>query len=200
MPEWVPEWLFEGQLTVYAVLAVSLVFMLVIWKQTPRKAYVWCSVVLAVLIGLYFLMDLLVETDREQITHAVQEMSAGVQARNVEQIFAQVSDSYNRHGSNKAGFKSAVSGVITGQHVDRVALWAFEFARDYKQKDSPSLERSNVAKVAFMAKPEGPGGASLYRVDAVMHRDADGKWRMQSWEASDAFHEGSTAIRVPYLD
>lgn len=200
MPEWVPEWLFEGQLTVYALLAVALVCTLAIWKKTPRKAYLFCGVAVVVLMALYCLLDFLVQTDREQIRSAIEEMSAGVQAHNVDRIFSQVSDKYNRRGSNKDAFRSACAAAINGQHVDRVAIWAFEFPADYKQKESPSQERSGVAKVSFMAKPEGPNGMGLYRIDAVMHRDADGKWRMQSWEASDPYHEGSTAMRVPYLD
>jgi hypothetical protein len=199
MPEWLPDWLFEGRLTVYAVLAVSLVVVLVIWKRTPRKAYLFASLALAALIGLYFLMDLLVKTDREQITNAFQEMSAGVEAHDVDRIFKQVSETYNRHNSNKAAFRGASTGVIEGHQVDKITVWAFEFAPDYKQKDSPSAERSNVAKVGFMVRADTPNGQMPYRVEAVMHRDTDGQWRMQSWEVF-TFPNGDTPQRVPGLD
>jgi len=33
-----------------------------------------------------------------------------------------------------------------------------------------------------------------------MRRDADGKWRMQSWEAYDAYHESKEPLHVPYLN
>jgi hypothetical protein len=197
--EWLPEWLFEGRPLVYAALLGALVFLAFVWKQTPRSGYLVTGGVLAAVIGLYFLLDVLVETDREQIEHSVADMTAAVEARNVDRIFSHVSESYNRHGMNKAGFRSAVTGVVDGRHVDRIAVWGWEFAPDYKTKESASDPRDNVGRVRFMAKPVGPDGQNLYQVDAVMHRDADGKWRLQSWEVFDPFHNSTAPMAVPYV-
>ncbi len=197
MTERLPEWLFEGRITIYTLLAVCLVFLLFVWKQTPRKGYLVACVVLLALIGLYFLLDVLVQTDKEQITHAFREMSAGVQTRNIDRIFANVSDTYNRHGMNKSAFKAAADGVIRGRQVDEVKVWAFEFEPDYKRKESAADERENLAKVSFMAKPVASDGISIYRVEAVMHRDSDGKWRMQSWDVFDPYRNETRPLGVP---
>ncbi len=197
MTDWLPEWLFEGSLTVYAALAVAAGFLLVVWKQTPRKAYLVGAGVLLALIGVYYLLDVLVQTDREKIAHAFEEMSVGVRTRDVNRIFAQVSDGYNRHGMNKAAFRQASASVIDGRHVDEVRIWGFEFPADYKKKESASDPRENSARVSFMAKPISNNQIGLYRVDAVMHRDADGQWRMQSWEVFDPYHESTSAQAVP---
>jgi hypothetical protein len=197
--DWLPEWLFEGQLTVYAVLAVVLIVTLIVWKQTPRTAYLVCCLALVALIGLYWLLDYSRETDREQITHAIQEMSAGVQSSDVNRIFDNISETYNRHGMNKAAFRQVSAGVITSSIVDQLVVYSWDFPPDYKQKESASDERENVAKVSFMAKPVGRQGTNLYLIEAVMHRDSDGKWRLQTWEARDPFHNGGP-LQVPYLD
>jgi hypothetical protein len=197
--DWLPEWLFEGQLTVYAVLAVLLAFMLMVWKQTPRRLYLAVCLSLVALIGIYFLLDIVVQTDREQVRNSVQEMSAGVKAHDINRIFAQVSDTYNRHGSSKAEFRSASEGVINPRLVEEMAVWGWEFAPDYRSKESASDARENVAHVRFMAKPTGASGTSIYLVDAVMHRDTDGKWRLQSWEVFDAFHNDTSPLKVPQV-
>jgi hypothetical protein len=196
---WLPEWLFEGQLTVYAVLAVALIFLIVIWKQTPRKAYLVGCILVAVLIGLYALLDFLVQTDREQIMHSVQEMSAGVEGHDVNRIFSQISETYNRHGMDKASFRRASASVIDSREVEQMVVWGYEFGPDYKSKESPSEERATRAIVRFMAKPTGAHGTNLFQVEAVMHRDsADGVWRLQSWEVFDPFHEGAPVV-VPQV-
>jgi hypothetical protein len=197
MIERLPEWLFEGQLIVYAILGAALVFLLIIWKQTPRKSYLIGVIALAALIGLYYLLDLFVVTDREQIASAIQELSAGVEAHNVDRIFAQVSDTYNRHGMSKPMFRQTVASIIEGGHVDRVVMWRCDFAPDYKQKESESDPRETVAKVRFQAKPVAANGQNLYEVHAVFHRDSDGKWRLQSWEVFDPFHNDTTPVSMP---
>ena len=133
MLESLPEWLFEGQLLVYGVLGAALACLVIVWKQTPRKPYLAGIVGLVALIGVYFLLDVLVQTDREQISKAIKDISAGVEQRSVARVFENVSDSYNRHGSTKATFQQTVSGIIGGRHVDRVAMWDYEFAPGYKQ-------------------------------------------------------------------
>jgi len=35
MSAWLPEWLFEGQLLIYAILAAALIVLTIVWKQTP---------------------------------------------------------------------------------------------------------------------------------------------------------------------
>jgi hypothetical protein len=196
MSAWLPEWLFEGQLLIYAILAAALIVLTIVWKQTPRKSYLAGIIALAVSIVLYYVLDRAVVTDREQIVHALNEMSAGVEARSIGRVFDNVSDTYNRHGMSKESFRQVSSSVINGRHVDRLAIWGFEFASDYKQKESQSDARETVGRVRFQAKPEGANGTNLYQVDAVFHRDTDGKWRLQSWEVFDPFHE-TGPLKVP---
>ncbi len=199
MIDWLPEWLFEGQLTIYAVLAVALIFLMIVWKQTPRTGYIVGILALIALISLYFVLDFTVQTDREQITNAVKEMSAGVQSGDVNRIFDNISDSYNRHAMDKATFRGLCNGVISSHVVDQVVVWGWDFPPDYKQKESEADKRENIAHVTFMAKPVGAQGQNLYQIEAVMHRDADGRWRLQSWEAFDPFHNSTGPIPVPYV-
>jgi hypothetical protein len=197
--DWLPDWLFEGQFTVYGILLAALICLVFIWKTTPRTAYAIGCIIVAALLLLYLLLDFTVETDREQITHSIQEMSAGVQEHNVNRIFDHVSDKYSRNGMDKETFRGITKGLITSNAVDQVIIWGWEFPGDYKRKESESDARENIARVNFMAKPVGQQGIGLYYIEATMHRDADGKWRLQDWKAFDPYHK-SAATPVPYLD
>ena len=61
------DWLFEGWLEIYILLAVlAFARILAVW---PFRRKVWLITLFSViaLIGVYWLLDRLVETDREQI-------------------------------------------------------------------------------------------------------------------------------------
>jgi hypothetical protein len=204
-----PEWLFEGQLAVYATLGAALIVLIVIRQRMPRTVYLIAFVVVAALTGLYGLLDALVETDREQITHVFQQMAAPreppaersqvpFEEIDYDRIFMHVSDRYNRHGVDKPVLRS-IAGAM--QDCRQVSVRGFEYAPGYKQKESPSDERETIAQVRFMVQfATGRGMRQfVYVIKAVMHRDADGEWRLQNWEAFDPVHDLEVSVKVTGL-
>jgi hypothetical protein len=214
MVEWLPEWLFEGQLTVYAVLGAAFVFLFALWKKHRRRAYLvaWCVPV--ALVVVYLALDILVETDREQITRVFQEIAAEKTLRDLslkaqdgyapivpvdyDRIFSHVSDSYNRHGMNKDELQQVARATSSFQNI---TVSDFEFPPGYKEKESPADERENIARVRFLLKLSVANGMweNVSAIEAVMHRDADGRWRVQTWEAFDPKRTPETVVRVPNL-
>ena len=60
------DWLFEGQTTAYILLAAVLICFFFVYWQYRRKVWLIAMLVVIALLGVYALLDRLVETDYEQ--------------------------------------------------------------------------------------------------------------------------------------
>jgi ketosteroid isomerase-like protein len=196
----VPEWLFEGQLVVYFVLAVGAVLCGWLWWGSRRSGPLIGLAVCVALIAIYFLLDRLIETDREQISHNLQTMVDAVATRDVNRIFSFVSEDYQRGSANKATFRNDVERLINGGVVSEVVIWDVTFPRDYAKKANPEDARATLATVSFRAKPRSPQGTTIdYRVEGQMKRDSDGRWRLIGFKAFDAYKDSAQEIVVPQM-
>jgi hypothetical protein len=90
------DWLFEGHLSVYVLLAAAAVLLIVLGARTrDRRWYATVAGVVA-LAGLYRLLDFAVETDREQIQRKVKALAAGLKApANLDAVLENVSDQFH---------------------------------------------------------------------------------------------------------
>src|SRR5215831_8283846 len=75
-------WIFEGPWQLYVVLGAAAVFFLALWWRTRRRKWLACVGGVAFLAGLFWLLDHLVVTDREQIIASIQTMADSVSDRN----------------------------------------------------------------------------------------------------------------------
>lgn len=168
------DWLFEGRISVYAVLAALVVFLLLAWWQM-RKRWLLGSVVLAVaLIGLYALLDKVVETDREQIVRKLKEMVAAVSARNLDAAFAHISDQFRSHrGLTKRELRDIARMQLDNRNVESVQVW------DIQIDGRPERERGEV-RVFFSAKTHG-SQEFLTDCDAAFTFDPEHGWQMRSF-------------------
>jgi hypothetical protein len=167
------DWLFEGRAAVYVVLAALAAFLFVVWWQRRKR---WCLIavaILAALIGLYALLDKVVETDREQIVRKVQEMAAAVNARNLDALFVHISDQFrSRGGKSKDELRSEIKGYLDSQFIEKVKVW------DIVCEERPSRDKATV-RVFFSAKAEGARDLPHTACDAVFDFTGD-DWRLQS--------------------
>jgi len=143
------DWLFEGHTSVYVVLAALMGFLLVAWWQT-RKRWVLMGVPLvAALAGVYALLDVMVETDREQIVRKVNALVAALNAHNLDAAFVHVSDEFRSPaGKSKKEVRDAARMYFDQKIVERVKVW------DIVCEGTPSRERP-PARVFFSIKVEG---------------------------------------------
>jgi hypothetical protein len=168
------DWLFEGRTSVYVVLAALAAFLLLVWWQTRRRWLLAGVVVVAVLIGLYALLDRAIETDREQIVRKVQEMAAAVNARDFKGLFKNISDNFRSpQGKDKQQFLNTVADYLQRGTVRNVRVW------DIVCEETPSREHS-PAHVTFRAKAESGGRELLADCDATFDYDPEHGWRMRS--------------------
>lgn len=169
------DWLFEGRTSIYVALGAVAVFLLLIWWQTRKRWLLLGVVVAAGLVGLYALLDKAVETDREQIVRKVREMVVAFNARDVELLFANISDNFNsRLARDKKQFRDEVAGYLSRGVVQNARVWNIEF------EDTPSREHPS-ARVFFSAKADS-SGRELAPTDceAVFDFDPQHGWRLQS--------------------
>ncbi len=180
------DWLFEGRTTVYVSLAAVGIFLLLAWQQTRKRLWLIGVGAVAVLAGLYFLLDRTVETDREQVERKVREMAAAVRTRNTDAIFTHISDRFNRNGRDKAQFRQMVDGVLRGRQVEEVEVWDFAFPEDFRGTVTlpGDAAPSETIRVFFHAKAKGgmaPGGPGN-PCEGRFVRDPDGQWRLLDFQ------------------
>jgi hypothetical protein len=133
------------------------------------------ALALLLLFGLG-VCDWLYESDREQIVRKLHEMSEGVREKDLDRSFRHVSDSFHVGQSGKAQFRSLADQAVRSGQVTDIAVWDVVI--------EPIGKDDTKAKVRFRFKPKG--GAFRDEVHfigkAVFVREADGQWRLLSFE------------------
>ncbi len=163
------DWLFEGRTNVYVILVALTVFPLLAWWQTRKRWWLYVVAVAAASIGLYALLDKMVETDREQIVRKVQVMAAAMNARNLDALFENVSENFRSpQGRNKQEFRDEVASRM--RIVENIRVW--DIVCDTPSRDQP-------VRVFFSAKAES-GRELLADCEAMFDFDAQHGWRMRS--------------------
>jgi len=120
------DWLFEGQITVYVLLAFMLVGLLFIFWRRRLKLSLCAMLGVVMLIGLYALLDRLIETDREQIERKIGEMAEGLRSDNADAVFQHFSASFRSPlGKDKASLRVDAANHIN--HVTEVIIWNFRW-------------------------------------------------------------------------
>lgn len=194
-----PRWLSEDPIVVYAILgAAALVVLALAWmnrdraipfviprdrRREPRSIGAltlggFIVLVLAFLAGGAWLIDRLIETDREQIEQAVREMVEGVKTGDTERVFTHVSAKYQGPpASSKESFKTLARHYIEQGGVTDIPMW------DFQREGEPA---GQTCTVSFLFKVKGGPLSSRedlhWRCRAVFVLDSDGRWRLQSFQ------------------
>jgi hypothetical protein len=141
-----------------------------------------------VLAAVVAVLDLLVETDREQIVHSLQGVQTAVRDRNTNQIFTHISEDFNVKGLNKADFRSKVQSHIP--QVEEFKVWDLE---------TQEVSREKGRGIAtFLVRGTVPHGTVIYRCQATYVRNADGRWRLQTFQLFDATVDPARATPAAY--
>jgi hypothetical protein len=168
-------WLFEGWLSVYLLLAAVALALLAIWWSTRKRPLLIAVAVVAGLAGLYALLDLAVETDNEQLVRKVREMAASPQKPDLAGLADNLADDF--HYNNRS--KDEIIGLARNAAVREVVVWDFE--------RGPVSRADRKGTVIFLIKVKSawtPEGLFL-RCKAHFVLDKDGQWRLQTVELFD---------------
>jgi hypothetical protein len=168
------DWLFEGRPSVYIALAGVAVLLLILWWQRRKRGLLLAAAFVAVLIGLYALLDVTVETDREQIVRKINAMIAAVNAHNLDAAFTHVSDQFRSpRGKSKAELRGMAETYMNQRYVESVKVW------DITLPERPSREHP-PARVFFSVKTFGVR-EFLADCDATFDFDAQQGWRLSGF-------------------
>ncbi len=163
-------WLFEGRISVYILLAsLALVLLAVWWRMRQRRWLIAAGVVVA-LAGVYWLLDRLVVTeakaDRAEIRRRLEEMAAAVSRHDVSVIERNLSDRF--HSPKGLDKKTILQAIPPGVQGITVKLSDIEFP-------SPPSRAEGTTQVNFRAETRD----LLVRVEAVFDWEAEQGWRLR---------------------
>jgi hypothetical protein len=187
------DWLFEGRAVVYALLAAVAGVLLILWWMHRKRNLLIAVGVVAGLAGLYFLLDRLVETPREQIERKVGEMAAAVKARDAGTIAKHLAADFRFHGQDRDSFRKFVESAVNRGVLDELTVWDMEW---------PEEGDDRTRRVQFKAKPKGGMAAGIeyyYLVKARFVREADGQWRLKDFDVYNPFVDSNRPLDIPNL-
>lgn len=186
-----PDWLVEGRTVIYLLLALAFLICAVVWQRSRQRGAAIATAILSGLLAGYFLLDRAVESDREQITRKLTEITAAVSNRDFDRAFSHVSESFQRGGVNKAGFRKFADQRRRSEFVSDVQVW------DIAVPDLSRESRRALAECYFKVRGsfgETPPGA-FSRITFTL--DPDGQWRVQNFDWSISITDSNTPMPVP---
>ena len=165
------DWLFEGRLTVYVLLLLAGAVLLVLWWQQRSRRLLKAFGVVAALALLYFLLNLLVTTDRELAARKLHDMAEAFDKRDFDRLFANISNSFKYNGWDKKAMREAVRSALDRHNVRDASI---------KDVDVYEVDRDKkIAKVRFRAGADYGGSTRLaIPCEADFTLEADGEWRL----------------------
>jgi hypothetical protein len=145
--------------------------------------------VIVALIGAYWLLDRLIETDREQMQRKVEAMAEGLRSHNLDAVFEHFSDDFRSpQGKNKKELRDFAGGVINS--VAEVKVWD----QHWESKPERGQECDGLV---FRFKLRGVGVDNFYFDCRPVFVYEPGKgWRLKRLKI---FKPGTTeALEVPF--
>ncbi len=173
------DWLFEGHLSVYILLAVAAALSVIVWARTRKRRWLGVAALFVALAGLYCVLDHAVETDREQVRRKVLAMAAALKApADLDAAFQYVSDRFRcPFADGKAALREKA-----GQQIQ---IWRITEVRISDVRVGEVSREKNAAVADFRAKVVGSFGeleAVTVHCTATFDYDAAHGWRMRGLE------------------
>jgi hypothetical protein len=168
------DWLFEGWPAIYALLIIVVIALGYIYWQTRHRGWLYGMLGVFVLIGVYALLDRLVETDRELLERKIKTMAADLQGHNLNAFFDNLDDNFHSFGKDKDGLRAFANGKII--EVSDVRVRNFDFqTRPERGKEFTGLR--------FMFKINGVGvDERPFDCEPVFEFDRDKGWRVMRFD------------------
>jgi ketosteroid isomerase-like protein len=174
--------MFEALVEEATPLAIVLVLvslgLVLAWRQTRRRAFLAGVGVGVALLVVLLLLVLFVTTDNQRIEKVIRDMADAVHARDVRRIYSHLAPNFSYRRTDRDTFRDKTAEAIQQQNAESVEVWAFDHA--------PRESGQKTARVTFTARPRGhwaPDEArAVFRVQADMVLEADGEWRLQTFE------------------
>jgi hypothetical protein len=155
--------------TMYIVFGAMVVILGALALRRQKKSDVITFVVAAVLLLALYLIDRAVESPREQAVRKLKEIESASQARNYDDAFKHVSDSFQYRSWDKKGLREKAR---MGEQYFPEGISIFDVKRsDFKEMVDGSIEQE------FAVQPKG-NPQFRYQCVGVFKKESDGEWRL----------------------
>jgi hypothetical protein len=131
--------------------------------------------------GIYYVLDRARETDREQIRNRIEAMADALRARNLDALFANVSDQVRSpQGRNKQQLRELAQTSLGSGLVTELRVW------DILVEDRPA--RAGLRRASFFVKAVGNlgrAGAFFVRCEATFEFNPRHGWQLLDFRLFD---------------
>jgi hypothetical protein len=186
------DWLFEGRLPVLLFILLLAGLLAFIWRNVRDRRLLAAAAFFVFLALLYWILNFLVETDREQIGRKLDEMNAALNKPDLDAVFRHTSESFKFLGYDKKNARIRAESAMASLRVRNVRIWEVEVEElDPKQKK---------AKVNFKVKADHSlsSGAEFALCRSVWVLDSDGQWRMQACNLYNPLVDTTSPLTFPF--
>jgi hypothetical protein len=175
---------------VYILLIILCSGLLFAWRRTRKSSLLIATGIGLLLVVGYAILTQIVVTDRQKIEDAIRSAALAVEKKDVTTIDKNLARDFRYRGITKAKFIELASNAIKNGDAKDIQVWDFTLDSIDKVK--------GTAHLTFMAKPHGNfSEAAHFRVEADLAREADGKWRLVTFEIFKPFSDARTPVAIP---
>ncbi len=189
--------IFDYRGTIYLFLAIAVIALGAVWLRTRDQRTGLAAAVAVGLLLLFAFIDFFVrsETDTEQILRKTRVMADAVAAKDANLLFSHISERFKLGSVDKATFRQIGEKRMQDGEIQGIKVRDFQPVTFIPAKgDEPP-----TASVRFVGYVRGGSGdlegARPYEVVAQYVRDADGQWRLLTFEVLDR----GQPVSIPYL-
>ena len=177
------DFLFEGRLSVFLLFLLVLVFLFLMWRQRKDRGYLTGMGVVVVLAALYFLLDLVHETDKEAATRTLHELIAHVNKREHDKSFAFLADDFKAYGLNKETIRPEWEKGLRDGDVRNIRAKRIEVEKQDRDNHNLTLR--------FDAKADTNLPYNMVPCEVDFARDSQGRWRIKSFRLYDVIQSAT---------
>jgi hypothetical protein len=166
-----PTVLSDPSPTLYVILGAVVVIFGAIAARRQKRSDVINFAIPAVLLVVVYLIDRAVESPREQVVKAIQEMEAATQNKKHDEVFKHVSESFKYKTLDKKGLQEKARLVESLPNWEGIKVIRLD-RKGFVQKDDNTIEQQ------FEVQPLRMPGTE-YRYDCVAtFKKENGLWRL----------------------
>jgi hypothetical protein len=170
-------WLIDDPTVVYLILGAAIFALAVAWWITRKRPYAVGAAVGAGLLPVLWLVSTFIQTDAKQIERNIRDMGSGVEANDLDRVFARIAGDFSVGGMDKSPFRQYAERFLRLHRVTGIVVW------DYEPREVSRADRT--ASVTYKVKVQGiedAQGVPFYNCQSTFVLEADGQWRLRTFQ------------------
>lgn len=171
-----PTWLSDPSASLFVTLTVLFVVTVGVWfrsTQTRRVNLIIGAILLAIIS--IPILDQLIESPREEAVRRLGEMAEAANAHQWDAVFANISDQFRYHSTDKAAFRSVIVPNAE-RHEATIRFKSFD-RENFEMMGDDRLRVGCIAQVSSPLFDVVP-----YYLEVEFGRDTDNVFRMRNFQ------------------